>query len=105
MNLSDGSNNVLIGAASTKISAHSFLDLFVCKLDRPRFLNYIVCNVAHLAVLCLLHQSHGRADLAWCTKTALKTIVLDERGLHRMKCVSACEAFDCRDFFAFTLCR
>jgi hypothetical protein len=47
-----------------------------------------------------IEHPYGRANLPGCAKTALESIMFDERSLHRMKPSGRAESFDCDDAIA-----
>jgi hypothetical protein len=72
-----------IGPASAEISAHAFAHAFGIVTGLP-----------------FLDQSDRAHDLAWCTESALETIVADEGGLDGIERVAVGKAFDRQNFRA-----
>src|SRR3954453_16525867 len=56
--------------------------------------------MARNAGLDLVEHGHGRTDLSRRAVAALKTIMLDEGGLHWMQMIGGAEPFDGRDLVA-----
>ena len=79
----DRGDDVRIGAATTKITAHPFADFAVA-----------------LGVT-FLEQGDRGTDLPGGAVAALKAIVLDERCLHRMQLVALGETLNRNDLIAF----
>src|ERR1700730_2627635 len=75
-NLSNGSNNIAIGAAPADISAHQLLHISICGTTR------------------LFEQGHCRHDLSRGAVTALVAIMLHECSLNRMKIARLTDTFD-----------
>src|SRR5260370_20070576 len=81
--LLDGRDNVRIGSTATDIAAHPFADFGVGEFS------YRMCqifrHVARHAAAALGQHSHGGADLTRRAIAALKAVMLDKSGLHRME--------------------
>jgi len=82
-NVLDGGDNVGVGATTTDVAAHEFLDVSVGGAAR------------------LFEQSHGGHDLAGSTVAALVAVVLDKGGLHGVEIVRVAEALDGGNGVAF----
>src|SRR5260370_15978445 len=80
--LLDGCHDVRIGSTATDIAAHPFADFGVGEFS------YRMCqifrHVARHAAAALGQHSHGGADLTRRAIAALKAVMLDKSGLHRM---------------------
>ena len=78
----DRGEDIRVGATTADVAAHEFA-------------NFVV------AVRVIFFQQRNRgANLAGRAIAALKSIVLDERGLHRMQFIAIGQPFDRRDLVA-----
>ena len=94
MDFADGSDDVGVRTAATEIAAHPLPNLVVGQSDSTGFSHHIRGHVTCFAILRFLHQRHGRTDLSWRAESALKSVVLDEGGLHGMKRFAFCQPLD-----------
>jgi hypothetical protein len=74
--LPDGRNDVRVSAAAADIARHGLADLVV---------GFSVAFV---------DQSNCRTDLTGSAVAALKSVVFDEGGLHRVELAPGCQTFD-----------
>jgi hypothetical protein len=77
--LSNGGHDISVSATAADVARHSVLDILVGGSDG------------------LFEQSRAAHDLAAGAVAALIAVVLDERGLHRVKIVGLTEALDSSD--------
>ena len=92
--VSDSGQDVRIGRAAAKIAAHPFTYLCVTEGWFP--LSHVNSDVAGPAHLVFLKHAHRGANLARRAVAALKSVMLNERGLHRVHIVGLTEPFDSR---------
>src|SRR5688572_2047957 len=90
----DSRNNIRVSTAAAQVPRHALAYLFVRELHRPRPGPHVRGHIARLAVPCLVHHCDGRTYLAGRAETALKAIVLEKGGLHRVQLLAGRQAFD-----------
>src|SRR5688572_28490025 len=92
MDFSDRRNDAGICATAADVAAHTLAYLIVCEAGRVH--RYIFGNVTRIAATCLFEHPDSRTYLPGRAVAALKTVVLDEGSLHRVKLFAARESFN-----------
>src|SRR5688572_6463561 len=96
MNFLDRRDDLRVGAAAADIAAHALAYLVV--REPRRRCGHVLCHVTHVAAPRLVEQADGGTNLSGRAVPALKGVVSDEGGLHRVESIASCQPLDRRDF-------
>lgn len=76
-------HNSVVGSAAAQVTTHALAQFISIQLDNVRF--HVTSDMARHSALCFRHHSNRRADLTRCAVAALKSVMLDEGLLQRVR--------------------